>query len=225
MIWGFSLHGWEDLMRFSLAVVGVFGLLVGLSTFFVVTLQREELAASKSEFEKYKKDSDVKIAAAETAGKLAQADAAKAVADTASARERTALLEKEAAQAKAEQERLKASMAWRRISPSQANTVAAVLRGHDITVWTSWVGADPESSVYRGDIDAMLKAAGVKTQYFSGWVTSVGLQIVEEPKETHDLLASAFLAADISFVSVPRTKMMDGLPGPLIIVGTKPPPF
>lgn len=46
MIWGLSLHGWEDIMRGSLAIVGVFGLLVGVSTFFVVRLQREEIAAS-----------------------------------------------------------------------------------------------------------------------------------------------------------------------------------
>ena len=56
MIWGLSLHGWEDVMRFSLAIVGVFGLLVGLSTFFVVTLQREEIANSRTEVEQLKKD-------------------------------------------------------------------------------------------------------------------------------------------------------------------------
>jgi hypothetical protein len=36
-------------MRGSLAVAGVFGLLVGLSSFFVVSLQREEIAASGKE--------------------------------------------------------------------------------------------------------------------------------------------------------------------------------
>lgn len=46
MIWGLSLHGWEDVMRASLAIVGVSGLVVGLSTFFVVKLQREEIRLS-----------------------------------------------------------------------------------------------------------------------------------------------------------------------------------
>ncbi len=46
MILGLSLHGWEDVMRISLAIVGVAGLIVGLSTFFVVKLQREEIRLS-----------------------------------------------------------------------------------------------------------------------------------------------------------------------------------
>jgi hypothetical protein len=51
MIWGLSLHGWEEVMRGSLAIVGVFGLLVGLATFFVVTLTREEAAESKKQLD------------------------------------------------------------------------------------------------------------------------------------------------------------------------------
>jgi len=46
MIWGLSLHGWEDVMRASLVIVGIAGLIVGISTFFVVKLQREELRLS-----------------------------------------------------------------------------------------------------------------------------------------------------------------------------------
>lgn len=46
MIWGLSLHGWEDVMRASLVLVGVFGLIAGLSTWFVVQFQREEIRVS-----------------------------------------------------------------------------------------------------------------------------------------------------------------------------------
>ena len=46
MIWGLSLQGWEDVMRGSLALVGVFGLIVGLSTWYVVKLQRHEIQLS-----------------------------------------------------------------------------------------------------------------------------------------------------------------------------------
>lgn len=46
MIWGFSLQGWEDIMRVSLALIGIFGLIVGVSTWFVVKLQREEIRQS-----------------------------------------------------------------------------------------------------------------------------------------------------------------------------------
>jgi hypothetical protein len=85
MIWGLSLHGWEDVMRGSLAIVGVFGLLVGLATFFVVTLQREEIATSKDELEEYKLDAGKKIAAADALAERAKADAAIATAAAAEA--------------------------------------------------------------------------------------------------------------------------------------------
>jgi hypothetical protein len=51
MIWGLSLHGWEDVMRGSLAAVGVFGLIVGIATWYVVKLQRVEIEASSKEIE------------------------------------------------------------------------------------------------------------------------------------------------------------------------------
>jgi hypothetical protein len=42
MIWGLSLHSWENVMTGSLAVAGVFALIVGVSTWAVVQLQRHE---------------------------------------------------------------------------------------------------------------------------------------------------------------------------------------
>lgn len=51
---GLSLHSWEDLMIFALAIVGAFGVVVGVATFAVVRLQRAEIADSKREFDQYK---------------------------------------------------------------------------------------------------------------------------------------------------------------------------
>jgi len=78
MIWGLSLHGWEDVMRASLAIVGISGLFVGLATWFVVKLQRAEIAESRAEFDSYKLDAAKQIAAANAAGEAAKADAAQA---------------------------------------------------------------------------------------------------------------------------------------------------
>lgn len=72
MIWGLSLHGWEDAMRFSLAVIGIFGLIVGLSTWFVVKMQREEIAASQGEFERYKLEASKEIAESNARQKQAE---------------------------------------------------------------------------------------------------------------------------------------------------------
>jgi len=54
-------------MRASLAIIGIFGLIVGLSTWFVVKLQREEIRLSSE-----------RIAANEAKTRQAIADAAKA---------------------------------------------------------------------------------------------------------------------------------------------------
>jgi hypothetical protein len=88
-VFGLSLHSWEDLMIFALAIVGVFGVVVGVATFAVVRLQRAEIAASKDEFEKYKIEAGEKISAAEAVGQTAQADIAKAAAQIAEANART----------------------------------------------------------------------------------------------------------------------------------------
>lgn len=52
-------------MRVSLIVVGVSGLIAGLATWFVVKLQRAELEQSTIEEEKYRRESDERIKAAE----------------------------------------------------------------------------------------------------------------------------------------------------------------
>jgi hypothetical protein len=51
-------------MRASLAIVGVFGLIVGLSTWFVVKLQRAELTSSQEALEAYKIDAGKRISEA-----------------------------------------------------------------------------------------------------------------------------------------------------------------
>jgi hypothetical protein len=68
MIWGLSLHGWEELMRGSLLAVGALGVVVGLATTFVVTLTREELEQSKRELDAYKLTTDGKVADARKEG-------------------------------------------------------------------------------------------------------------------------------------------------------------
>ena len=65
VIWGLSLHGWDEVMRLSLALTGVFGLIVGISTYLVVTLQREEIAASREEFDRYKLEAGQRISESE----------------------------------------------------------------------------------------------------------------------------------------------------------------
>ena len=117
MIWGLSLHGWEDVMRGSLAIVGVFGLLVGLATFFVVTLQREEISSSKQEFDKYKTEAAEQISEA-------QARTASATALAADATLKANRAATDAAEAQLALEKFKAP---RSISPEQRTQIASEL--------------------------------------------------------------------------------------------------
>ena len=75
---GLSLSGWENAMVMFLIIAGFFALIAGAATWAVVKLQRIEIAASKSEFERYKIDAAGKIAVANVVGASALADAAKA---------------------------------------------------------------------------------------------------------------------------------------------------
>ena len=73
---GLSLHGWENLMVGSLVFAAIAAAIVGVSTWAVVRLQRQELASSKIEFDTYKLETAKHIADANSAGEAAKADAA-----------------------------------------------------------------------------------------------------------------------------------------------------
>jgi hypothetical protein len=135
-------------MRGSLAVVGVFGLLVGLATFFVVTLQREEIVESKNELDAYKVEAGERISVASAAGETAKADVAKANAEITEAKRQTAVLEKDAAEARLEQERLKAQLAWRSLSPAAFARLVEVLSSAKGSVVVGYIQHDPESLAF-----------------------------------------------------------------------------
>ena len=48
LLFGFSLHGWEDAMVIFLIIAGLFALLAGIATWQVVRLQRIEIATSNA---------------------------------------------------------------------------------------------------------------------------------------------------------------------------------
>lgn len=212
MIWGLSLHGWEDAMRGSLAIVGVFGLLVGLATFFVVTLQREEIAESKSEFDKYKisaaADADAKIGVAreeaKAAASKAQADITKANAEIADAKRQTAVLEKETAQARAEQDRLKQLVIWRSIAPEKRAPLAAKLATRKETIKLMVVMNDPEAFAFASQLTTIFKAANweaIAEAASWGNLLPENVLLPGPDNETVKLLREAFAEAGITFTT------------------------
>jgi hypothetical protein len=159
MIWGFSLHGWEDVMRFSLAIVGIFGLIVGLATWFVVKLQRVEIEQSRIELETYKVEAGEKIAASVAVGEKAQENAAIAIAETAKAKERAAELTFETEKLRKENLDLQLAVAPRVLLISTFGDQDALKQFSGLRVFISSV-VDFEAGRFARQLFGVLKAAG-----------------------------------------------------------------
>lgn len=134
----------------------------------------------------------------------------------------TAKAKAETAKALLEQERLKSLMAWRRVSPAQSQQLSSVLKGKQLELWLAWVGDDPEATVLRGDLDAALADAGVKTKYFSGYARAVGMTVKGGTAKERRLLLQAFHVAGLPLLESDQKGMMKGQLE--ITIGTKPPP-
>jgi hypothetical protein len=131
-----------------------------------------------------------------------------------------------AEEARLELEQLKAKMAWRRVTKEQHNILVSELKGKPIRVWLTFVGTDPESTVFRDDLNRALTEAGVETEYFSGYGMAVGLTISNDKGQARDWLIRALEKTGLPLTQVDTKGMIGGLEGQLEIrVGTKPPPF
>jgi hypothetical protein len=77
-LFGVGLHGWEQLMLWSLGFAALAAVAVVVTTTVVVTLQKSENEESRAELEKFKLEASERIASANAAGDIAKAEAAKA---------------------------------------------------------------------------------------------------------------------------------------------------
>lgn len=160
MIWGLSLHGWEDVMRVSLIIVGVSGSIAGLATWFVVKLQRTEIMQSEIALEKYKEDTKVKVEEAKNQG----IEAGKTAGD---ALVRAAALEKDAAQSKERAAKLELELAKikqpRLIPEEKLKPLAKKLESFSSTPFDlAIIPGDPEAAIFGVTIATVLETAGWK---------------------------------------------------------------
>ncbi len=153
-------------------------------------------------------------------------DLAHAREGAAKANERAAQLEKEAASARLETERLKGLMAWRRITAQQHARIVAALKGK-ITepVWVEFVDSDPEATQFHADLWQTLKDAGVNVHWYSGWERAVGLRITNADSPTGQALKKAFADIGIVFEDKPEPGLKSAADKVEIIVGSRPPEF
>jgi hypothetical protein len=183
------------------------------------------------------KEEAARIREAELQARVAEASAAAASANqgAAKANERAAGLENEAAQARAEQERLKAQLAWRTISPGQLQHLSAALSmapGKSVTL--AYTANDPEALFLAIQISRAFEQAHWKIRPESrtyGSQLIFGLRIPGPESETVRVLRDAFKTANIQFSTedVPAADMAIVYPGEsdaaLVFVGAKLPPF
>ncbi|KJC36966.1 hypothetical protein UP09_27190 [Bradyrhizobium sp. LTSP885] len=199
MIWGLSLHSWEDLMRVALLIVGVSGLIAGLATWFVVKLQRAEIAQSTIELEEYKSDASIKVEEARKEG----IEAGKVAGD---ALVRAAELEKEAATARLETEKIKSVVQWRTFSASQNADMEVVLSAKPGSINLRWMDGDPEAMFLAIQLSQVLQRA--RWSVAPGAVKPAngiifGLLLPPEAGDDAETLRKALIAAKLSFSAVP----------------------
>lgn len=161
-MWGWPLDVWDNVAFWTLVwgsvLAGIGIALTGFSSF--VSLRTSGLV---------QQEADRKIADARAISDQANASAAlsderskSASEGTAAALERAAKLEKEAAVARLEYEKLKSQMAWRQLTPDQQTKIQSIVRFSQpsITKITA-ISTDPESLLFAGQIQSAIASGGV----------------------------------------------------------------
>lgn len=150
--------------------------------------------------------------------------------DAAKANERAARLENEAAQAKLEQEKLKASLAWRTLSKDQADKLSQVAAKITGSVNLRYTDGDPEALFFAIQIGNLLSVA--KWNVAPGSVkyqNALAFGIHIEPDGSHDaaLLRDALSAAAIPYTNEPTPPIgsafnVSTIPGaPTLTIGSR----
>lgn len=198
-MWGIGLDGWNSVQIGFLAIAAAAAIAVGVSQFVIIKLQKAAALEAEIEFNKYKLGVDAKVAEAKTQGIAAGKTAGDALL-------RAATLEKEAANARLETEKLKAVVAWRTLSETQATNLGNVLSAKPGAVNLRWTDGDPEALFFAIQISQILQRAGWKVAPGSFKPANrILFGIVLPPDAGADMqtLREAFTAAKIGVSIIP----------------------
>ncbi|WP_445145874.1 hypothetical protein [Dyella sp. Tek66A03] len=183
-MFGFELHGWETMLIVSALVAAAAAIGVGLATYAVITLTREENSANSEALERYKADAALRTA-----------DATRGAAQ---ANERAAELERQASELKKEAESAKAEAAkanerilemkrMRRLEKPQAEALRDVFASSDFQTEPKValrVGAvaDAEAQMFAMEFQNLFASCGVNIYPTQGGAPNEVLQLA--PTET-----------------------------------------
>jgi hypothetical protein len=173
-------------------VTGAIALIAGAA----LTIANNKIAALT------KVDADIRIGESNARAAEAEARAEEAKADAAEANAK-------AEEAKRDALLLRDKMAWRRVTPAQAESLARSLAGfpHPVKVRTG--GDDQEAGLFAHELTEALKSAGLDADTYHGWLygSPVGLTVVGEDREAVDALARAFEESGVAVQNILHQKI------------------
>jgi hypothetical protein len=151
-MFGLGLDSWNNLVVVFLGIGAIAAIIVGISTYAVVRLQKAEAKDASDAFELYKLGVAAQVAEAKKEG----IEAGKTAGD---ALVRAAELEKEAANARLETEKLKKVVAWRVIPPEDGLKLEQALSAKPGSVNLRYTDGDPEALFLAIQISQILTKA------------------------------------------------------------------
>jgi hypothetical protein len=199
---GLGLNSWNTVIVVFLSVGAVAAVIVVVSTFAVIRLQTAEAKDASDAFELYKLGVASQVADAKKEGIDAGKTAGNALV-------RAAELEKEAANARLETEKLKSAVAWRVIQPTDASNLETALATKPGSVNLRYNDGDPEALYLAIQISQILIKA--RWQVATGaWKPSnaivFGINLPDDSGVDAQTLRRALLAAKIPFsITVPSS--------------------
>jgi hypothetical protein len=228
LLWGYALEFWDRVGIVSLivgAIVGVIALLLTAASAYILYRVADaaqlELAAETKRSSEGLAAIGLETAKAKAALGVAQADIAKANAQIALANEG-------ADQARAEQERLKAQLAWRRVTKELYDRIVVAVRTVklDGPLDVAFPLGDVEAATLAADLIKALKAGGIAIKGDGASaaafmpVPPTGI-IVGQPGT--EMVAQPFAQA-LASAGIPIAVEV-GTPELKLVVGSKPSPF
>jgi hypothetical protein len=224
-MWGLSLDGWNNVMLACLAFVAIAAVSVLLAQYVITQLAKQEAAESQAALDKYKLTVEAKVAEARSEGIKAGETASNALV-------RAAELEKEAANARLETEKIKSVVQWRTFSASQNAGMESALSAKPGSINLRWMDGDPEAMFLAIQLSQILQRAHWSVA--PGAIKPAngiifGLLLPPVAGDDAETLRKALIAAKLSFSAVPapaegvsfNTSFIEG--APFLYIGSRMP--
>jgi hypothetical protein len=224
---GLGLDSWNSLLVIFLGIGALAALVVGVSTYAVIRLQKAEAKDATDAFELYK----LRVAAQVAEAKKEGIDAGKTAGD---ALVRAAELEKDAANARLETEKIKKVVAWRIIPPDEVSKLENALVAKPGSVNLRYMDGDPEALFLAIQISQILTKSRWQVApgaFKPSNALVFGIDLPDSEGADAQTLRDAFSTAKIPFSvnAMPSSGISFSVStiagAPILMIGSKQPPL